>query len=128
MRVRDIMSRDPATLAPEATLAEALALMAERKRRHLFVVERGQVVGMLSDRDLSLYYDPRGMTEARWQATPVLALMMASPPSIGGDAPVHEAARLLLTAAVSALPVVDDGRLVGVLSDREFTRHFARGD
>jgi CBS domain-containing protein len=54
--------------------------------------------------------------------------MTAQPVTIGSGAPVREAARLLLKAAVSALPVIDNGQLVGVLSDRDFTRHFAQSE
>ena len=128
MLVRDMMNRSPGTIAPEATLADALQLMAEKKNRHLVVVERDEVVGILSDRDLALYYDPDGMTEERWRQAKVRTIMTADPVTIGSGAPVREAARLLLKAAISALPVIDNGQLVGVLSDRDFTRHFAQGE
>jgi CBS domain-containing protein len=128
MIVRDFMNTSPGTIAPHANLTEALALMAERKNRHLVVTDpQGAVLGILSDRDLALYYDPDGMTEERWRKADVAKLMTAHPVTIGSSAPVREAARLLLRSAVSALPVVDNGTLVGVLSDRDFTRHFAQG-
>jgi acetoin utilization protein AcuB len=128
MLVRDMMNRSPGTITPEATLADALQLMAEKKNRHLIVVQRDEVMGILSDRDLALYYDPDGMTEERWKQAKVRTIMTANPVTIGSGAPVREAARLLLKAAISALPVIDNGQLVGVLSDRDFTRHFAQGD
>lgn len=128
MLVRDMMNRSPGTITPEATLADALQLMAEKKNRHLIVVQRDEVIGILSDRDLALYYDPDGMTEERWKQAKVRTIMTANPVTIGSGAPVREAARLLLKAAISALPVIDNGQLVGVLSDRDFTRHFAQGD
>jgi CBS domain-containing protein len=126
MLVRDMMNTQPGTIAPEATLADALRVMAEKKNRHLVVVEKGAVVGILSDRDLALYYDPAGMTEERWKGVRVKQIMTANPITIGSGAPVREAARLLLKEAVSALPVIDNGQLVGALSDRDFTRHFAQ--
>jgi CBS domain-containing protein len=128
MLVRDLMNASPGTIAPEATLADALALMAQKKNRHLVVTQGDGVVGIISDRDLAMYYDPEGMTEARWKQVQVRQIMTANPVAIGSSAPVREAARLLLKSAVSALPVIDNGQLVGVLSDRDFTRHFAQGD
>ncbi len=128
MLVRDMMNRSPGTIAPEATLADALRVMADKKNRHLVVVDRGTVVGILSDRDLALYYDPAGMSEERWKGVRVKQIMTASPITIGSGAPVREAARLLLKEAVSALPVVDNGELVGALSDRDFTRYFAQAE
>jgi acetoin utilization protein AcuB len=128
MIVRDMMNNRPGTIAPEATLADALQLMAERKNRHLVVTQRDVVVGILSDRDLAMFYDPAGMTEERWKETTVKQIMTANPVTIGSGAPVRDAARLLLKSAISALPVIDNGQLVGVLSDRDFTRHFAQGE
>jgi CBS domain-containing protein len=128
MLVRDMMNRNPGTIAPDATLAAALQLMADKKNRHLVVVDGEEVVGILSDRDLAMYYDPDGMTEERWKLAKVRTLMTARPVTIGSSAPVREAARLILKSAVSALPVIDNGQLVGVLSDRDFTRHFAQTD
>jgi CBS domain-containing protein len=128
MLVRDMMNSNPGRIAPGASLADALQMMAEKKNRHLVVVERDNVVGILSDRDLAMYYDPEGMTDERWRGTRVVQIMTAQPVTIGSGAPVREAARLLLKAAVSALPVIDNGQLVGVLSDRDFTRHFAQSE
>lgn len=126
MLVRDLMNRAPGTLSPDATLDEALHQMAEKKNRHLVVVEGTEVVGILSDRDLALYYDPEGMTAERWKQVQVRQIMSDDPVTIGSGASVQQAARMLLKEAVSALPVVDNGELVGVLSDRDFTRHFAQ--
>ena len=128
MLVRDMMNKTPGRIKQDATLADALQLMAEKKNRHLVVVEGETVSGILSDRDLAMYYDPDGMTEERWRGTKVRQIMTANPITIGSGAPVREAARLLLKSAISALPVVDNGQLVGVLSDRDFTRHFAQDD
>jgi len=126
MLVRDLMNTTPGTLGPDATLHEALHQMAEKKNRHLVVVEGTAVVGILSDRDLALYYDPEGMTAERWKQVQVRQIMSDDPVTIGSGASVQQAARMLLKEAVSALPVVDNGELVGVLSDRDFTRHFAQ--
>lgn len=127
MIVRDIMNQAPGTIRPNATLADALQLMADRKARHLVVIdpEATQVIGILSDRDMAMYYDPNGMTEARWQQANVDQIMTKSPITIGSGARVEEAARMLLREGVSALPVVDSGQLVGIISDRDFVRHFA---
>lgn len=128
MLVRDLMNQSPGTIGPEATLADALQLMADKKNRHLVVVEADTVVGIVSDRDLAMFYDPAGMTSERWQQTQVKRLMVSNPVVIGSGSTVGEAARLLLRTAISALPVVDSGQLVGVISDRDFTRHFAQSD
>ena len=85
------------------------------------------MVGILSDQDMSMVYDPWQMTETRWKTITVKEVMSPNPVTIGSNATIEEAARILLREAVSALPVVDNGQLVGALSDRDFTRHFAQG-
>ena len=128
MRVRDLMNTEPAVISPEQGLDKGLALMADRKNRHLMVVdEASNVVGILSDQDMSMVYDPWQMTETRWKTITVKEVMSPNPVTIGSNATLEEAARILLQEAVSALPVVDNGQLVGALSDRDFTRHFAQG-
>ena len=126
MQVRDIMNTGLATVAPQATLEQALGLMASHKTRHVVVVEGESVVGILSDRDLAVHYKPSEEPQANWEQIQVRKVMTAHPTTIGSMAEVREAARLLLREAISALPVVDNGQLVGLLSDREFTRYFAR--
>ena len=128
MRVRDLMNTEPAVISPEQGLDKGLALMADRKNRHLMVVdEASNVVVILSDQDMSMVYDPWQMTETRWKTITVKEVMSPNPVTIGSNATIEEAARILLREAVSALPVVDNGQLVGALSDRDFTRHFAQG-
>ena len=128
MQVRDLMNTKPAVISPKEGLDKGLALMAEKKNRHLVVVDgSSNVVGILSDQDMAMVYDPRQMTETSWEAVKVEEVMTPNPVTIGSNASIEEAARMLLKEAVSALPVVDNGQLVGALSDRDFTRHFAQG-
>jgi CBS domain-containing protein len=68
------------------------------------------------------------MTQERWQQGTVAQIMSGKPVTIGSGAKVEEAARMLLREGVSALPVVDNGQLVGIVSDRDFVRHFATRD
>lgn len=126
MLVRDLMNNNPAVIYPQDGLDKALALMAERKNRHLVVMdESNNVIGILSDQDMAMVYDPKGMTEQRWREITVGQIMTPNPVTIGSQASIQEAARILLETAVTSLPIVDNGELVGALSDRDFTRHFA---
>ncbi len=127
MKVEDFMNKQPASISPNASLALALEQMAEKKTRHLVVIaEGGNIAGILSDRDLAMYYDPEKMTQERWDNARVGDLMSADPISIGSHAPIQEAAKLLIRLSVSALPVVDNGQLNGILSEKEFVRHFSK--
>ena len=127
MLVRNFMNASPAVIESDANLSAALKMMAERKNRHLVILDESKAVaGILSDRDLALYYDPIKMTQERWEEVKVSQIMAKDPVAIGSAATIHHAAKLLLSEAISALAVVDNGELVGVLSDRDFTRYFAQ--
>lgn len=127
MLVRDLMNPDPAKLRATATLSQALTLMAEEKVRHVVVVDEGEeVVGILSDRDLALFYDPVEMTRERWSAVTVGQLMTADPVVTGSATEIRPASQVLMQSGGSALPVVDNGELRGILSERDFVRYYAR--
>ena len=127
MKVSDFMTISPAQIELEDTLDKALKIMAEQKKRHVVVMgEGGEVAGILSDSDLAMYYDPANMTSERWASAKVSDLMTARPVSIGSHAPIEEAARMLLKFGLSALPVVENGTLRGILSEKDFVRHFSR--
>ena len=122
--VVDIMTPDPVSAEPDTPVSEAMALLEDARARHLPVVERGHLVGMISDRDLREYRLP--MAEALWQpaqvrrllATPIEEIMTREVVYVDSETSVEEAAREILDNAVGALPVVEPGtdRLVGILS------------
>ena len=127
MKVSDFMNTSPAHVSMEDTLDKALKVMAARKTGHVVVMKDGEdVAGILSDRDLAMYYDPENMTGERWAQAKVSQLMTAHPVSIGSHAPIGEAAKMLLRLGLSALPVVENGTLRGILSEKDFVRHFVR--
>ena len=127
MIVADLMNKNPATIQPGANLAQALETMAAKKARHLIVLsETNSVAGILSDRDLAMYYDPRSMTQQKWEQATVASLMTVNPISMGSKAPIEEAAKLLLKSGFSALPIVDAGSLAGILTERDFVRYLSK--
>ena len=129
MLVRDMMNPSPATVSPSDKLGRALKIMAELKERHVGVVdETERVVGIVSDRDLAMFYDPVNMTEGKWDEAVVSQIMSDDLMMIGSSADIHAASQMLLKSAISALPVVDNGTLIGILSEKDFVRHFARSD
>jgi CBS domain-containing protein len=105
------------TVAPRDSLAKAKALMDSGNFRHLPVLEDGRLIGILSDRDMrphSGYLD----------STHVDAAMTSNPVTITSTTTVEEAARLMLRLKISAVPVVDDGKPVGILSTSDILKAF----
>ena len=100
MRVADWMTPDLVTIAPGATAGEALAMMRQRRIRHLPVVDAGRLVGMLSDRDLRSALPSAAVLgeldeDDLAASRPVANIMTADPLTIPPSQPVEEAARLL---------------------------------
>ena len=142
MRVRDVMTHDVATVAPDTDLRDLAALLVERRISGVPVVENGRVLGVVSERDILFKERPseglsRGVL-ARLMDEGDLTLKidartareaMTSPPlTIGPSRGVAEAAATMLDENVSRLPVVDHGRLVGIVTQHDLVRAFARSD
>ena len=116
--VKAHMSGDPVAVSAETLAADAWRLMAERRIRHLAVVDAGRrVVGVLSRGDLA--HLPLGRKLVR-------ELMTADPETVREGTPLAEAADLLADRRIGCLPVVDEsGRLAGLLSETDVLRALA---
>jgi sigma-B regulation protein RsbU (phosphoserine phosphatase) len=120
--VRDIMTSDPVFTPPDASVTQAAALMSARNTGAVVVCERGQIVGILTERDL-LRAAGRGH---RFEGVPVAELMTRSPIVVGVDETWATAADLMVGRGVRHLPVVENGRLVGMISMRNLMEHRSR--
>jgi CBS domain-containing protein len=142
MKVRDLMTTDVVTVAPETSLKEVAELFVGRGISGVPVVEDGRVVGVVSERDFlfkegSSIDSGRGFfarlmdgpgTVLKIEARSAGDSMSLPAVTIGPGRTVAEAARLMLDKAISRLPVVDDGRLVGIITESDLVRAFARTD
>jgi acetoin utilization protein AcuB len=115
MLVRNRMSSKVITIEPEQSLADARSLLHRHRIRQLPVLRKGRLVGIITDRDL------RG---AGAKAATVGELMTPKPMVIGTSASVDEAARLLTAHKVGSLPVVEGGKLVGILTSSDILDAF----
>lgn len=122
MTAEEMMTTNPTSVAEDTSLRAALELMQEHSIRHLPVVRDAQLVGMLSDRDvravgLGLVSDLESLDriEAKLTAT-VGSLMRGNVLSVSRVSEVSEVLDLLIEEKVGAVPVVDEGRLVGIIS------------
>lgn len=137
MKVADIMSAPVFTVRPEASVKEAARLLIEHSISALPVVDAsGKLVGIVSEADL-LPMETR--PDPRSQATPIPPTAGSSPRavsdvmtktviSIHTNSEVSQAARLMIDADVKRLPVLDENRLVGIVSRRDLVKVIARRD
>jgi acetoin utilization protein AcuB len=130
MLVRSRMTADVHTATPETTIAEALAITREHRIRHLPILDDGRLVGVVTDRDLRLamppmWADEQGELAEALHTKRVGELMITDIVTIQPDTPVEEAARLLYTHRIGCLPIMEDDRLVGILTETDLLRAFA---
>lgn len=144
MKVRDIMRQDVITVRPETPLKEVARILIEHRISGLPVVDaEGRVLGVVSEGDLIVKEReterPRllgallGGRHLRVELAKVEARTagdaMTSPPiTIEPGAPVRAAAALMIERQVNRLPVVEDGRLVGIVTRADVVRTFVRSD
>lgn len=121
-RVGRWMSADVVTIDPKASVHEALEVMTDHRIRHLPVIERGELVGILSNRDAvrcALQTSPRKGWEPARETTVREVMTTGRLHSVTPLALVQDAAELLAREKVSALPVVQGKKLVGIVSNED---------
>ena len=132
LRVRDVMSISPVTIPPSLSVQEAHTLMQQRMVRHLPVLQDGCLVGIVSDRDIRLVLPSPATSLAVWELRHLLekltvgemmtGFVMTTPP----ERLMTEAVGRMLGHRVGALPVVEDRRVVGILTRTDVLRAFRR--
>jgi CBS domain-containing protein len=132
MLIRDLMQRDVVTLRVTDTLGLADDIMELGRIRHLPVLAGDTVVGIVSQRDLyraavSSMLQMSRAAERDWLSTvPVRSVMSPTVSAITPDASVREAVELMLARRIGCLPVIEQGRLVGLVSETDCLRHLAQ--
>ncbi|MDC4401617.1 CBS domain-containing protein [Acinetobacter baumannii] len=101
------------TISPEATVLEAITIMAEKGIGALVVAEGEQVVGILSERD---YTRKVTLMERSSYSTTVAEIMTAKVITVGLNNTVEECLQLMTDRHLRHLPVLDNGKLVGLIS------------
>jgi CBS domain-containing protein len=120
MKVRDLMTPEPVSCRLEDVLAQAATLMRQEDCGSIPVVRDGALVGIVTDRDIVV----RGIAAGKDpKTTPVSEVMSADPITIGPDADAAEAAKVMAERQVRRLPVVEDGRLIGIVVTAQLARN-----
>jgi len=110
MLVRDRMTKPVHVITPDVSIDDARAVLRRHKIHHLPVAARGRLAGVISDRDVR--NPPR-------RAGRVADVMTTDPAVVAPTAPVDEAAHLMRTRRINSLPVVDRGRIIGILTSSD---------
>jgi acetoin utilization protein AcuB len=134
MNVAQIMNRDLITVEPEDSVEEAVGLLRRRGVRHLLVLKKNRLVGIISDRDIKRAMDPRqtrkklmGIGGLYFLLEPILVkeIMTRDPVTIPPGTPIQQAAYIMVERRFGALPVVRNGKTVGIVTETDILRYFA---
>ncbi len=112
MLVRECLRSAPVTVPPGCTIEEAGQLMGSHGVGSLLVVDGDRLVGIVTDRDITV----RGTGEGRPPTAPVGSVMTADPVTIQGSVDVFQAFKVFRSATARRLPVLEEEELAGIIS------------
>ena len=119
LELGDIMSRDPVTVPPQDTIASAARRMSEQDVSCVMVVEEGRVAGILTEKDVLKGVADR---QADFRSVRVSQRMSSPVFTVAPGLSVLEAGRIMGERNIRRLPVVQDGRLVGIVTETDIAR------
>lgn len=112
--------REVATIAPDSTLAEAVAKLGEKRIGALPVTDSSTVVGIISERDVIYCLRDRGADVLQW---PVSKVMTSPAITVEPTTPILSALAMMTQRRIRHLPVVSRGELAGIVSIGDLVKH-----
>jgi acetoin utilization protein AcuB len=132
MLVRALMTGAPITLPPDISIFEARRLMDGARIRHVLVTLGGDLLGIVTDRDIRLNMPSQATSLSVWELNYLLAkvtvgeVMTRSVITVGPDLDARDAAQIMLDHKIGALPVIDEGKLIGIVTETDMLRAFVK--
>jgi acetoin utilization protein AcuB len=131
MLVSDRMSHPVITIQPQATLEDANKLMEKEKISRLPVLDKkGNLVGIVSEKQIHRYMPSEATTLDMWEIRGVMnrilveKVMTHEVVTVTPDTPIEEAARIMVENDISGIPVVSQGKLVGIIAETDLFKTF----
>lgn len=130
MFVKSKMTTNPFTISPDQTIPDAHEIMAQNGVKRLPVIKNGKLVGIVSKEDILRASPSEATTFSIGEITYLLAktkisqIMSKSPVTISSKALLEEAATLMRDNDISFLPVIDDNKLVGIITESDIFDSF----
>ena len=132
MNVNALMTAPPITTGPDTLVVEARQLMSNRRIRHLLVTDGPKLLGIITDRDMRLNLPSPATSLSVWDINYVLArmtvasVMTKSVVTVESSRDAQVAAHLMLDHKIGALPVVEAGSVVGIITETDLLRAFVQ--
>ena len=132
VKVRDLMTAGAVTAGPDDSIRDALEKMHTGRFRRIPVVDRGKVVGIITDRDIRqalnspMLFHERSYDDYVLNELKVGGSMTSDPLTVDPDTGIADAAQLMENRKIGGLPVVDDGVLVGIITISDLMNYLIR--
>lgn len=123
LKVRDIMKAVVWTAKPSESLDEVVTRMCEKKIHHMPVVEDGSVVGVISSRDINVMIGAKGILPQLADLIEIRHVMSSPAITVPPDTTFREAIRLITKNFVHSLPILEHGKLVGIVTETDFLNY-----
>jgi len=126
MYLRDIMTTNVVTIPGSTSITEAKRIMEAHRFRRLPVVDKGKLAGIVTERRLESVSPSKATSLTVWELsylldkTPVKEIMEKNVVTVPPDMTVEESLSIAQTNKVGSLVVVDDGRVVGIVTTNDF--------
>jgi acetoin utilization protein AcuB len=111
MKVKDWMVKNVFTISSDSSVLEALSIMKKKAVRHLPVVDAGKFVGLITSADAK-----QAVLTGMLETLRVGDVMMSNPVTVTRETTLEEASRIIYEQKVGSLPVVEKGKVVGILT------------
>ncbi|MDP2279788.1 MAG: CBS and ACT domain-containing protein [Nitrospirota bacterium] len=128
MFVSDWMTKRVFTISPDDSITDAVKLMREKCIKHIPVIKDEKLKGIISDRDIKEFTPSKATTLDVYELhyllakTKVKEVMKSKVVTTAPDVPVEEAAMIMYDEGIGCLPVMEQGRLEGIISDKDIYR------
>ncbi len=125
MKVSDRMTRDAITVQADDPIRVAVDLVDQKRLRRFPVMKDGDLVGIVTGRDLrdatasSVVLTEKKYHDFLLDTVKIESIMSANPRTVSPQSDLKDAARLILEIKVGGLPVLQDGRLVGIITETD---------
>lgn len=130
MLVKMRMTKNPISVSPETSILEAWKIMQTSQVRRLLVMDKGRLVGIVTERDLRSVSPSQATSLSIFEINYLLEklkvkdAMTPNPITVEADAPIEEAALIMRDNRISALPVIENGEVVGIITESDIFKAF----
>ncbi|HXI45641.1 MAG TPA: CBS domain-containing protein [Candidatus Acidoferrales bacterium] len=130
MQLREHMSQPAIVVTPTTPVATAMKILRDRHIRRLAVIDDGALVGIVSERDLLRAMPSPATSLSVWEIPELLERLLVRDVMtrdvivVAPDAPIQQAARLMVEHKIGGLPVVEHGQVIGMVTETDIFRVF----